>query len=423
MPPPRVPKQIVIAGIRFRIAGPWRDGRVGADYKDGGKRVQIKRASIEELRAELETVAASITNAETAARTLNAEDRRIYIAARDALTPFSLPVDAAARLLAETLQHVPPHQLIEAARQFANSSQAASTAKTPAVVAHYLRSLRADSLSAQYLDRLEADLTKFASAFPATFSAITPAELSDWIFTLPVGPRRRRKIRDQIVALSNFARDHEYLPLDRRTAAERVKRPVVKRKAPAIYSPEEFDLLLLQCAQPRELRSKRRDYTDFIPALCIGAFAGLRWSEIQGLEWQHIHWDDKVIEVGEEHKTGYRLVEIQPNLLTWLSHFRGRHGKICLQKRPDLAIRRIRQRAGLPEGGRRYANALRHSYATYRVAITKNFATVAAETGHSVAELKKSYNRASLERVAKAWFSIQRDAQNVLQMPLFSLKG
>jgi integrase len=197
----------------------------------------------------------------------------------------------------------------------------------------------------------------------------------------------------------------------------------VKRKAPSIYTPEEFNIFLIQCAQKADKKIGRHDYSNFIPAVAIAAFAGLRWAEILSLDWSQIHWEDRVIEVGEENKTGYRLVPIQPNLMTLLAPYRESFGPVCPHRRPHHVVARIRERAGLPSAGRRYANAFRHSFVTYRVAVTKNMPQVSGESGHSVPELRRSYNRASLESAGLKWFSIGLDAANVLQMPLMSMRG
>jgi integrase len=170
-------------------------------------------------------------------------------------------------------------------------------------------------------------------------------------------------------------------------------------------------------------RNGRKDYESFIPSLVIGAFAGLRWAEIQNLDWQRdILWDEGFICVGDENKTGHRQPPIHPNLAKWLAPYKGSMGPVCPFSRPDNVMRRLGIRAGLPVGGRRYANALRHSYVSYRMAIKKNAPLVSEECGHSIAELRKSYLRRQLEPAAVKWFAIEPGEKgNVIQMPLFSI--
>ena len=427
--PPKIPKTIRVHGLDFDI---WQlgDGRYAFDYQDGTARRVVKRTTFDALRAEAERIALGIINASTAAKSMSADEQRIYIAARDALEPFGLDVDSAARMLADAARHAGGiGNVLDACRVFNAVGGKLRDATTAEIVSHFARYLSSDGVSEKnYLKPMEADLQKFAVRFPGAIRDIHTAEMEDWLRSLvkkdgsAIGARRRRNLRDGLVALFNFARVHDYLPKSLVTEAGKIKRPKVTRKAPAIYTPAELDLLITQSAQPADKKRGRKDYADFIPAICIAAFAGLRWSEILALEWSKIHWEDRVIEVGEEHKTGYRLVGIRGNLMSWLSPHRAAHGLVCgKHEKPDRILANLRRRAGLPTAARRYANALRHSCATYSVAADANMQKTAIELGHSVGELKKSYNRASLRTVAAAWFSITHNAGNVLQMPLMSI--
>lgn len=421
--PKGVPKTLRFQSIAFDVTA-LGDGRLAIAYYDGSRRIVVKRRTIEELKAEAERVAVAILNADTAALDMNADERRIYVSARGILSPLDLAVDAGARILAESAKLVGgPQRIVEACRWYSRQRHELRGTTAAEVSAHFIRNLRADALSAVYVDGMEDDLARFISRFPEALSIRQASEMADWLIQLFPGQRRRRNMRDKLVALFNFARDNNYLPEGLLTEAEKVKRPKVLRKAPAIYSPEEVELFITQCSQLADIKIGRKDYGDFIPPVTIAAFAGLRWTEILNLDWSDIHWEDRVIEVGDENKTGFRKVPIQPNLMAWLAPYRTRTGPVCLFKRPDHIIRRIGSRAGLKVGGRRYANAFRHSYVTYRVAVTKDMPLVSTESGHSVPELRKSYNRSSLETVGKKYFAITRDANNVLQMPLLSMRA
>lgn len=426
--PKGVPRTLRFESVAFDVAA-LADGRLAFAYYDGSRRVVIKRRSLDELRAEAARIAVAILNADTAAKDMTADDCRTFIAARNILQPLDISIDQGARILSESAKLAGGiNRVVEACRWFGQSQREVQAATTLEVVEHFIRTLRRDGLDRDYVEPMEADLLKFSARFECPFTMISAKSIDEWLDTLNVGSRRRRNIRGELVTLFNFGVDHGYLPENIKTAAQRVKRPKVARKAPALYTPEELDLLLLQCHQPESKKHGRKDYLEFLPVLVIAAFAGLRWEEILGLEWKHIHWEDSVIEVGEENKTGYRLAPIQPNLMTWLAPHRGKSiGYVCKwRKRSQVGniVRRLGRRAGLPVGARRYANAFRHSFITYRVAVTKNMPQVAYEAGNSVPEIKRSYNRASLEKVATKWFEIARDvASNVMQMPLISFRG
>src|SRR5207249_11875768 len=63
---------------------------------------------------------------------------------------------------------------------------------------------------------------------------------------------------------------------------------------------------------------------DVKPYLALGAFTGMRTSEILRLDWSQVNFERGHITVApEKAKTATRrLVPIQPNLMQWLAHYR-----------------------------------------------------------------------------------------------------
>src|SRR5436190_651209 len=181
--------------------------------------------------------------------------------------------------------------------------------------------------SAKHIRALRTDVGKFAARFPR-LDAVTPGDVSAYLrgISAHVGPRRRDNIRDEIVTLSRFARDRGYLPEERRTAAERIK----KINAPhdiVTWSPGEAKILLEYI--PRE----------WMPCEVIGLFAGLRRSEIFRLDYSNFKWHVRdsegrpapVIAVTRKIARKIRvdrLVPILPNLAAWLEPYRHRVGPL-----------------------------------------------------------------------------------------------
>ena len=65
------------------------------------------------------------------------------------------------------------------------------------------------------------------------------------------------------------------------------------------------------------------------------------------------------------------------------------------------------------------ANALRHSFISYRVALTKDIAAVALEAGNSARMIFAHYRELGTESEAAEWFGIvpaTGEARNVVQM-------
>jgi len=430
--PKGVPQSLKFGSVSFPLFA-TKDGRIGFRYKPGKDWEQCIRTKLSSLREDAERVALSLLNNDTAARDMSIEDGRVYVTSRELLDPLGLTVDRAARLLVDAARSAGGvDRVVEACRWFNRTQPNLKTATTTEVCQKFIRTLRADGKSAIYVDKMEQDLEKFCERFPGPISECNANDIDDWLLSLGIGQRRRRNLISKLRTAFNHARDYGALPESLRTETEKLKLPAIKRRAPQIYQPEEFKLVVLQCYRPADRKSGRLDYSDFIPPLTIGAFAGLRWAEILDLDWQRdVHFFPEptqydgetiygIIDVGDENKTGHRQVPILPNLAAWLAPWRGSTGKVCTFSRPDNVLARLRRRARLSDEPRRYSNALRKSFVTYRMAIKRNANLVSEETGHSPAELKKSYLRRQLESIALLWFGFAPDpADNVLITPLF----
>jgi len=84
---------------------------------------------------------------------------------------------------------------------------------------------------------------------------------------------------------------------------------------------------------------------------------------------------------------------------------------VCAGERSGVAIRRgLSLQAERPSGGgaaiKWKHNALRHSFASYRLAQIQNANQVALETGHSVKVFVTNYRELVTPEEAKSWFGI-----------------
>ena len=125
--------------------------------------------------------------------------------------------------------------------------------------------------------------------------------------------------------------------------------------------------------------------------LALGAFTGLRSAELIRLEWEDVNFERGHIIVGKEKsKTATRrLVPIHPNLMRWLAPYRGFTGRVFSSEHAaDRTIAFAKQHVKWP------TNALRHSYATYRLAATHDAQRVALEMGNSPTMLFSELPRA-----------------------------
>jgi integrase len=309
------------------------------------------------------------------------------------------PLHALVVLLQRTLecQQTGPTFLDEQASRSILGSSFSKRALPPTqtlgpIVESLLSAKQADGLSERYIETLRSHLRRFAVGLEGPISSIKVTEIERWLRSRDIGPRARNNIRSSIITLFHFAQKEGYLPRGRLTEADQIAKAKDFGGRIGILSPAEFGPVAGRAPDKIQL------------FLVLGAFAGLRSSEILRLEWMDINFRRQTITVApEKAKTATRrLVPIQPNLMQWLQPYRTAAGAL-------FATRRDASRAIAFAKGYQIQwpnNALRHSYATYRLAITADAPRVALEMGSSPQKLVRHYRELADEKEAEAWFSI-----------------
>lgn len=416
---PLIPSKLRFGSVAFDI---WQlsDGRFAFDYQQGSKRFIVKRKKFEDLRKEAERISTNLLNGENESLNLDAQTRRICVAAIDYLAPTGLQLDAIAREAAEAHRMTGGRSIIELARFYVGRNPTLQTApKTAEIVRKLIASLRENTRSGKYVDDLERDLGKFAGQFP-DIDLCNIDGLQEYLQQLrnrdgnAVGTRRRDNVRDAIVRLFHFAQERGFLAEDRKTAADYLHR-IDAGTDVSTFTPEEMSLLLENVTY------------EWRPWMAIAAFAGLRTSEIFRLEWNAIKWDHNVIAVARRVAKKVRIsrkVPMSENLIAWLAPWREKMGNIysltptweALENRHGTEIERLEKKTGIKWS----TNALRHSFGSYRLAILKSEAQVAFEMGNSPAKVRENYHDPKSESEARKYFSLMppEAVDNVIPLPL-----
>lgn len=295
-----------------------------------------------------------------------------WAAARQLLGKHSIV--EATRIYMERHANILPITFAEVADLFVRTKTAAGMS------AVYLRSLRHyfRRLKIHFGSRLVGDIT-----VRDIERVQQPSKLS------AVSKNNTRRV---LVTLFRWAQTQGYLQSDRKTAPERTMTFPLPDVAPTIFTPGE--LLKIIGASTRNL----------LLHLVIGAFAGIRSAEIGRLEWSEILWEQGYIEIkARKAKTkARRLVPLLPNLRAWLEPHRHRTGFVCRPPNVAYRLHYLGDKAGC--GWRQ--NALRHSFASYRLAHVQDAAKVALEMGNSPDKLFRHYRELVTPAAAEQWFSI-----------------
>lgn len=236
-----------------------------------------------------------------------------------------------------------------------------------AAISELIKLKRAARKSERYLNDLRLRLGRFAQNYAdKSVASITSKELDEWLTGLPVAPGTRNTFRRDLGTLFSFCAKRGYRsdnPVKSTERAEDIDKP------PGILTPVQCSALLNACGE------------DIIPYVAISLFAGLRAAEVETLSGAEVDLAGGHIEVtAAKSKTKKRrLVPISDNLANWLRPLALDDGPIApngLRKRFDA----VKEKAGLKDWPQ---NAMRHSYASYRLADCQDAARVSLEMGNS----------------------------------------
>jgi integrase len=260
------------------------------------------------------------------------------------------------------------------------------------LIKELLRAKKADGLSRRYLETLRSHLRRFAHVFSGSIEGVKAAEMERWLRSLSVGGRARNNLRASIVTLFRFAQKHGYLQRGLLTEADQIARAKDRGGAIGILRPAELEAAL------GHTQGKLRLF------LLLGAFTGMRSSEILRLDWSDFNFARRfIIVAAEKSKTATRrLVPIAPNLNQWLALSPGAQGHLFRSRKTAEAAIAATKACQIPWPN----NALRHSYATYRLALTADAPRVALEMGNSPQKLMTNYRELADPTEAERWFGI-----------------
>jgi integrase len=260
--------------------------------------------------------------------------------------------------------------------------------------------------SRDYIVDLNVRLGRFKKEFSErTVATITQLEIDDWLSNLTdkhgenLSPQSKGNYARALGVAFAYAVKRRYAPAN---PCKEIDKPTSDAK-PEVLTVEQMTALL---ASPSP---------EILPCLAIGAFAGLRASEIERLDWRDIDFEENEIAVNDEGKTGERHVDMLPNLREWLLPLRRLSGKITpenFRKHFDEA----REAAGVIPWPN---NALRHSFGSYHLKHFHNDALTRLQMGHwrDSTVLFAHYRRAVTRRNAERYWNI-RPARKANVVPM-----
>jgi integrase len=350
-------------------------------------------AKLARQMSERDVVAASITR-----------DQAIeYAAVVQALKPLNLDLVSAVTVLAQAVKIVGDlPAVVDAAKLYAAHNRTVKRKRVAAVVAELCKVKEARGASKRYRSDLKYRLGRFAKAFQVDTCDVGTEAIQGFMDKLKLAPQSYTNFRRVLGTLFEFAKARGYATVN---PVEGVDKVTPRSGDVTIYTPAELAKLL------------KAAKADFLPAIAIAAFAGLRSAEIVRLEWSDIDLaaGHLVVTAAKSKTASRRVVPIVPALAEWLANYAERKGRVWAKTERKLYTRQ--QEAAAKSGVEWKHNALRHSFISYRLAETQNAAQVSLEAGNSPQMIHRHYKELVKPADALAWFGVRpKQPENVINL-------
>lgn len=397
--PIEVKRGLAVVRIYPRPAERGRQPRfMLADYSSGKRKWQTF-SKLSEARAEATRLAALAAAGDTTGAGMNGDDRRDLTRATEIVAPFGLDVPTVCALFAEAAALVGPHYVVEACREYSKRAPV-SKERYPIEKAadDYFAAKEARGRSTRLLEDIRSRIGRFAKDHPGhAVQDFTTAGIQSWLDRLrqrngkPVSPTTRKNFAVVVGGLFEWARKRGVI---RDNPCRDLERDGGKKsEGVEFWTPEEAHKLLAAAG-------------DIVkPAVVIGLFCGLRTAELCRIKWRHVNLEAGHVEVGSDiaKTASRRLVPIPPSAQAWLKAHRGKPEAPIYPEHSTTLPKRISE-ACEAAGIRRIPNGMRHSWVTYRVAVTGDVSRTALEAGNSAAVIHQHYRGLATKDQGEAYF-------------------
>lgn len=385
-----IAETIVDGQVKFKITGLYVAGR----------RVRKFYPTRKEAQTFIDAQTVREGNIGTLAKHMDSQLANDAAEAQIMIKPFKARLLDVARQWTEArelLQDYPDVSLAECVKHYAQilkERRESWTAKEGA--AAWKASLEAKGRSDSYVRGVSWRLERFTTSYgKKLLSEFTPEEIEKWI-RKQTGKAGQSQKNYMTILASMFAFAVKKGKAPRNPLLE-VEKPDVIRDEVGILTPADLKSLLTHLPD---------DAKAFV---VLSAFAGLRPSETQRLDWTDINFETSTIVVGaRKSKTKRRrVVPMTANLSAWLKPLAKEEGRVVTLA--DLTIRQKRLKPAREKAKitRWPHDCLRHSAATYWLQTEQDSARVALWLGHDQSVLHEHYKGLLTNpKDAEEWFNI-----------------
>lgn len=215
-----------------------------------------------------------------------------------------------------------------------------------------------------------------------------------------------RSYRSSLGSFYQWLDENDYLRPDRSSPFAAVESPKTDTPTPAVITVPEarqaLSILALHGSPEETL------------VFALSLFAGFRKSELVQTQMHQIQPRAGITVPSSTAKTrAGRKMPLLPVAAAWFGPFVGRNGFVALRTDPMDRITALLKTHGFAWK----RNWLRHSYCSYRFALTGNAKQTAKEAGHNVAVLFRNYDGNVTKEEATDYFELTPEACGITDWP------
>jgi integrase len=339
-----------------------------------------------------------------------AEDRAAEIRTQvtnEGTAAFNLPAPVRVEAT-KALAKLKPHNasITEAVEHYVEHVLKYRTAPT---VAEIVKKLVAEAEGNKRREKTVKDLRLRLEYFAKSFgdrqlASITRQELSEWLNDPTLSARSRINYGVKVSQLYNFAIREQWAEYN---VAASIPRPTAEDTEPDIFTVEQAARLL-----------EHADAYGLLSYVAIGLFAGLRSAELLRLDWSAVKLAERSIIIGANvaKKRSRRVVEINDTLAAFLSPYAKRKGMI-VELNDQRTLYKWLSKLATDAGMEKWPdNGLRHSCASYSLALTGDAVKVAYQLGNSADMVHQHYKALVTAADAKRFFELRPAADEAAKI-------
>jgi len=300
--------------------------------------------------------------------------------------------------------------LVQACRYYLKHAKPARPLAIKEAIRHFLEAKQRAGRRPVYLKNLSYTLHIFGRHFgDRLVNDVTHEEIEAFVLSLPLSLRSQAHYYADLSNLFNYSVKQNHCAAN---PMNRLERPRGEDAAIGILTVEQAARLLELAHEHHGLK--------MLPFITLGLFCGLRREELIRLEWSRVNLAEGFIEVtAAASKTRQRRIVRLTHTLPG-----GRNGKAIVYQPAIKWLRRVTipnagpvtpsdapyqlQKLAELAGIQPYPrNALRHSFASYLMALTQNAAVVAEQLGHAGFEsLYRNYRQLVTPKSATQYWQL-----------------